>query len=521
MVHRLLLLERGELRRAWPFFALYLVLFAALALADGLTLALFVRRVGARELPLFLAVAAAAVLPAMLIYLRIAQRLAAPRLFAVVLALPAAVFACVWLGIRLDLLPTRGLGLLLLGRELSFALVLLHFGAFLQDYFTRTELNRVMSFIYAGGRVGGMAGGALLEHLSGSVDPIDLLVVPVTLLVVGIAAVAWLARRTATVPEPDDAPSVAVADPMAAGLALPTTAATTAATATAATATAATGAATATSTAAAATAATTPVTIAPRAVTPEEAVATTATLGGFLGFVWRSPLLFWITASTIVYFVCRVCLNVQYSACFEQLLTDEAELARFLGRYTQAALAISLVLQLLVVNRLVAWLGMRGAQLTYAALVLVAAVACWGEMSLAAAVFVRFVEGELRFGLRNPVAQMIVNQFPKPLRTRARAWSLGVLIPLSTLAGSLLLIALVRSSQPAALGLAALVAGMAYLAASWAMTARLAAPLPLAPAVVHDQASRPSGAVTGRARRPAARLASQPIASAIGPHGSL
>lgn len=498
MVHRLLLLERGQLRRAWPFFALYLVLFAALALADGLTLALFVRRVGARELPLFLAVAAAAVLPAMLIYLRIAQRLAAPRLFAVVLALPAAVFACVWLGIRLDLLPTRGLGVLLLGRELAFALVLLHFGAFLQDYFTRTELNRVMSFIYAGGRVGGMAGGAALEHLSGAVDPIDLLVVPVILLVVGIAAVAWLARRTATVPEPDDAPSVAVAVPMATGLAVPT---------------AATAAATTTATAAA--------TIAPRAVTPEEAVATTATLGGFLGFVWRSPLLFWITASTIVYFVCRACLNVQYSACFEQLLTDEAELARFLGRYTQAALAISLVLQLLVVNRLVAWLGMRGAQLTYAALVLVAAVACWGEMSLAAAVFVRFVEGELRFGLRNPVAQMIVNHFPKPLRTRARAWSLGVLIPLSTLAGSLLLVALVRSSLPAALGLAALVAGTAYLAASWAMTARLAAPLPRAPAIVHDQPSRPTGAVAGRARRPAARLAPQPIASAIGPHGSL
>src|SRR3712207_8886041 len=43
--------REGELRRLWPFFLLYLALFAALTLADGFSLSLFVQRVGAEHLP--------------------------------------------------------------------------------------------------------------------------------------------------------------------------------------------------------------------------------------------------------------------------------------------------------------------------------------------------------------------------------------------------------------------------------------------------------------------------------------
>jgi len=48
---RLLYVSPGLLRRGWPFFALYLVLFAALTLVDGLSLTLFVQQVGADWLP--------------------------------------------------------------------------------------------------------------------------------------------------------------------------------------------------------------------------------------------------------------------------------------------------------------------------------------------------------------------------------------------------------------------------------------------------------------------------------------
>lgn len=425
MVDRILDLEPGQLRRAWPFFALYLTLFAALTLADGLAWALFVARVGADRLPQLQASSALCVMLSLGWYLRAAGRRRSERVFQQILVGPLALFVAIGGGLAWGTLDARGLGLLFLGREVAFALVLLHFGAFLQDYFTRAELNRVMPFIYAGGRVGGIAGGAALEHLSQVAGPARLFPLLAALLAVSMAGV-WLIHRFAAMAEDTEEG--------------------------------------------------TPNAMAPPRRGPAEAAAPTGALREFLAQLWRSPLLFWITVSTAALFVCRAGLTFQCGQCWQREFASEAELARFLGRYTQLALAASLLFQLLLVSRMIAWLGLRGAQLTYAALIVLAALGGWGEMTLAAAVFARFVEGELRFGLRNPVAQMTVNLFPKQVRTQVRAWSLGVLIPVSTLAASLVLGVLVRWEAAGWIAAATCAAGLGYFAASLGLAARIEEP---------------------------------------------
>ncbi len=433
MVNRLLYLEPGHLRRAWPFFALYLVLFAALTLADGLSLALFVARVGADRLPLFQALSAVCVMFVVGWYLLFADRCGTDRVFVGILLGPLVLFAVIWAGLSTSVLAGGGLGILFLGRELAFALVLLHFGAYLQEYFTREELNRVMPVVYAGGRLGGIAGGAALEHLSRLVEPVDLLLLLAALLAVAILGVKLIQRCATTVDEPADPPQSAAHQRGGA---------------------------------------------APAARPAREPHDTTSpeTARGFLTFVWRSPLLFWITASTLALFFCRTGLTLQCGRAFEREFAGDAELAGFLGRYSQIALAVSLPFQLFVVSRLVARIGLRGAQLTYALLVAAAALGGWGEMSLAAAVFARFVESELRYGLRNPLAQMTVNLFPKTLRTRARAWSLGVLIPLATLVAALVFSRLVGAQLFTALAIVTLAAAVAYVLATLALGTTIAEP---------------------------------------------
>src|SRR5207248_4629268 len=81
-VGRWLYLEPGEFGRAWPFFGLYLVLFAAFSVADGVALALFVDRVGAAALPYSYAAIAAANLLLIGGYVLLADRLGGPRTFA-------------------------------------------------------------------------------------------------------------------------------------------------------------------------------------------------------------------------------------------------------------------------------------------------------------------------------------------------------------------------------------------------------------------------------------------------------
>ena len=435
MVSRLLFLEEGQLRRAWPFFTLYLVLFAALTLADGLSLALFVARVGADQLPRFQALSAVCVMLSVGWYLRTADRSGSDRVFVGILIGPLLLFALIWAGLACGLLDERCLGLLFLGRELAFALVLLHFGAYLQEYFTRAELNRVMPVVYAGGRLGGIAGGAALEHLSQLVEPVHLLLPLSALLAVSILGVKLIHRFAATVEEPCEPKTVGSehGEPRQSRAR-------------------------------------------PAREPVDAATVETSTTRGFLAFVWRSPLLFWITASTAALFFCRAGLALQCNRCFEREFADEAALAQFLGRYTQIALAVSLPFQLLLVSRLVARIGLRGAQITYALLIAAAALGGWCGMPLAAAVFARFIETELRYGLRNPLAQMTVNLFRRRIRTQVRAWSLGVLIPVATIAASLGIDLLLRGDMPSGLALATIAAAAGYLAASLGLATSIAEP---------------------------------------------
>src|SRR5690606_2043453 len=165
MVSRLLYLEPGQLRRLAPFFGLYLLLFAALTLADGLSLTLLIKQAGPEQLPRIQGLAAVATLAATFLYLCRANAAPSATVFQWILAGPLLLFGLLWVAIHGMQVDSEWLGGLLIGRELAFALVLLHFGTYLQDFFAREELNRVMPIVYAGGRLGGIGGGMLLEHL--------------------------------------------------------------------------------------------------------------------------------------------------------------------------------------------------------------------------------------------------------------------------------------------------------------------------------------------------------------------
>ena len=65
-------------------------------------------------------------------------------------------------------------------------------------------------------------------------------------------------------------------------------------------------------------------------------------------------------------------------------------------------------------------------------MVFVGALVCIPSLTMATALFARFLETELRLGLRNPLMQMITNTFSRPLRIRVRAWTMGLLTPMGT-----------------------------------------------------------------------------------------
>ena len=354
-----------ENSRLLPFFGLYLLLFGALSFADGLTLTLFLKNVGSPYLPRVYGLVAVANLLVMILYVLLAEKAGSVRVFQIILAANVFLFQTAWIVIRNGGGADVWYGILFASREIAFTLVLMHFGTFLQDYFTREELTRVLPLVYAGGRVGGIAGGYFLKHLSESWEMINLLGVFVSAFVFGMLYLAWIGKAFPLANKDSDH----LGDP---GVRPPRS----------------------------------------RDDRDVEAEARDS-YTGFLHFVWLSPLLFWSTLTTLVFVNCRWILNFQYSSFFNHYFAKEQELAEFLGEYTQVSLAISLLVQLFLVNRLIAWLGLKGTHLLYGFLLLGGMAACLGEMTFSLAVFARFVESELRFGLRNPIMMLITNKFSK------------------------------------------------------------------------------------------------------------
>src|SRR5690554_4020776 len=97
MLSRLLYLDENLLRRCVPFFGLYLLLFAALTLADGLSLSLFVQRAGAANLPFYYALSAVGMAISTVAYMVLAGRFRGSRVFGVILGGPAILFLGIYL----------------------------------------------------------------------------------------------------------------------------------------------------------------------------------------------------------------------------------------------------------------------------------------------------------------------------------------------------------------------------------------------------------------------------------------
>ena len=412
MLSRLLGLPAEDLRRASPFFAVYFVLFTGLTLADGVSVALFASRIGIQRMPAWYAVTAVCTLVVISLYVTQANRASSPRMFGWILAVTALMFLSSWAGYhwRGDLAP---LGMLFVTRELVFTLILMHFGTYLQDYFPRVGLNQILPFIYAGGRLGGILGGGLLGWGPESWATIDF--VPI---VVGCFGLGWLlilriSRTVSPCEESTQANEIEAepnqTDPGVADKPL------------------------------------------------------RLTLLRLCIQQFGNPLFFWLTATTLTFILCRWFMAYQYTVVFEESFADDVALARYLGRYAQVALAMSLLIQLLLINRLVQRIGVGKAHLFYGGCVAVALVSQTLLANLPLATATRFIENELRFGFRNPLNQMFVNRFHRSMRILVRAWSLGWLIPLGTLLASGLLYLLAQVEAIHALQLAGAVLGVVYL----------------------------------------------------------
>jgi MFS family permease len=176
-----------------------------------------------------------------------------------------------------------------------------------------------------------------------------------------------------------------------------------------------------------------------------------------------------MSLTTVQFILCRWILNFQYNQYFEHFFKTQEEMASFMGWYSAIALTGSLLIQLFVINRVIHWIGLKGAHFVFTLFLLLGMGLNLQPMGLELAIFSRLLETEFRVGFRNPVHILLTNQFPREHRTRARAWLMGMVIPLGTLLASILLMWIIREDWVQWLSILGAVLSLVYFLSSFGL----------------------------------------------------
>ena len=163
--------------------------------------------------------------------------------------------------------------------------------------------------------------------------------------------------------------------------------------------------------------------------------------------VARSPFLRWMALSTLCMTLLLVLLNYGASAIFQAQLKTTVAISDFLGMLGGIGNLVVLPFQLFLLSRLITRLGLGNASLVFPLGSLAAAGSLAIVPGLGTAALAHLDRTALRNAFRIPTDNLLYNAVPQRIKARTRAFVGGLLIPIgSILGGVLLLTPLMRTS---------------------------------------------------------------------------
>jgi hypothetical protein len=161
----------------------------------------------------------------------------------------------------------------------------------------------------------------------------------------------------------------------------------------------------------------------------------------------RSRFLRWMAVSTLCMTLLMTMLNYQASAIFQERLKTTVAISDFLGVLTGIANLVVLPIQLFLLSRLIAGLGLGNASLVYPLVTLASAGSLSVAPGLGTAALGYLDRTALRTAFRIPTDNLLYNAVPQRIKARTRAFVGGLVIPIGGIVGALLLLTpLMRTS---------------------------------------------------------------------------
>jgi HEAT repeat protein len=157
-------------------------------------------------------------------------------------------------------------------------------------------------------------------------------------------------------------------------------------------------------------------------------------------YVSQSPFLRWLAASSLVMMVLLAIINYQTGKVMLAELNSVTAISNFTGALNAISNLVALPFQLFLLSRMIGWMGLGNASLIFPA---ITAISCTGLIAapgIPTAAMGYMNRNTFRTTLRNPVDSLLYNAVPMRIKGRARAFIGGLVIPLGSLVGGLLLI---------------------------------------------------------------------------------
>jgi ATP/ADP translocase len=377
----MLLVQETEFPRTAYFFMLCLIIGMGLALGRGTSDALFFKRYGFEYLPVVYLIHALSLAVSTTAYAAFVDRLPAERLFRIMLAALTLLLVAHWTAIVI-FEAAIAYPLYYLLYEVASDLLMLHVGIYLAQNFDAQQAKRLTSLIFAGAQIGIISGGVVLVFGTHVLGVPHLLLLWGALTLAALGLLSWQHRSKGVSPY-----------------------------------------------------------FRPGRKGSGRASQALTQIAQGMAFARRSPLLRWSSAAlfftVFAFYITTYSVNRIYAETF----TTEEALTAFFGWLAIATGSLAILLQLLLTNRLLQRLGVRGVNLIFPASTLASLAWLLVAFSLPAAVFGSINKDALMKAFRNPVRNLLFNALPGSMQGRARAFATGLVLPvaLALTAGVLLL----------------------------------------------------------------------------------
>ncbi len=384
---RLFNLRAGEGQRLLILYTMSLTVLTGMTWADAIVQAAFLQRVGVQYLPWVFISCAVFSFGAMFVYSAFADRVSNTRLLIGLLTISGV---GILLGLAALAAGQVGVGYLVLFLVLQVPLLdvyNVHWATYVNGFYDIRTAKRIVPVLSTTARFAGIIGGLSMPLLNRLLSPASILVISVaSLAVMGILAAAM--PRLLHEPRP---PSGAGASPPADAPATPS-------------------------------------------------LSYGARLREGYAQIARSPFLRWMALATLSMTILLTLLTYGTSAIFQAELKTTVAISNFLGVLSGAANLVILPFQLFVLSRLIGRLGLGNASLIFPLTSLAAAGGLAVAPGLGTAAFAHLDRTALRTAFRIPIDNLFYNAVPARVKARTRAFVGGLVVPIGSIVGGLLLL---------------------------------------------------------------------------------